>query len=85
MPAKTKWELEAEREAAVLIDVKNYCDEHPASPAARTHPRVMIRGSTYIALLGSTLEHGIAGIGGTVRAALRAFDVQYQNAPRSSR
>lgn len=39
----------------------------------------MVRGRSVIALLGSTLEDGIAGIGSTVAAALRAFDVQYSN------
>ncbi|MDQ6861841.1 MAG: hypothetical protein M3032_11880 [Verrucomicrobiota bacterium] len=37
----------------------------------------MLRGHSWIALLGSTLQDGIAGIGNTVRAALRAFDSQY--------
>ena len=37
----------------------------------------MARGGNWIALLGSTLEDGIAGIGNTVQTALRAFDAQY--------
>ncbi|MFL6569904.1 MAG: hypothetical protein ACJ8HQ_11845 [Chthoniobacterales bacterium] len=44
----------------------------------------MLRGKSWIALLGSTLQDGIAGIGGTVRAALRAFDVQYTTAKHRS-
>ena len=45
----------------------------------------MIRGRSCVALLGSTLQDGIVGIGGTIEAALRAFDVQYSNSvkPRS--
>jgi hypothetical protein len=66
----------------VLDEVRRYCEEHPRSPAAVRHPRVMQRGSTYVALLGSTLEDGIAGLGGSVEAALHAFDLQYLNALR---
>jgi len=45
----------------------------------------MIRGSSCIALLGATLQDGIAGIGASVDAALRAFDLQYSNSPRRPR
>ena len=31
----------------------------------------------FVALLGPTIEEGIAGFGDSVRAALRAFDAQY--------
>jgi len=36
-----------------------------------------IRGRTFVALLGPTIEEGIAGFGDSVQAALRAFDTQY--------
>jgi hypothetical protein len=68
-----------------IADVERYCRSHPRSPSAVRRPRVMLRGHTYVALLGSTLEEGIAGIGGTVEAALRAFDVQYLNTLRPPR
>jgi hypothetical protein len=77
---------ETEEEEQVRAEVERYCREHPRSPSAVRRPRVMIRGSSFIALLGSTLQDGIAGIGGSVEAALRAFDVQYGNSlkpPRS--
>ena len=64
---------------AGLVEMEIYCEQHPRSPAAIRRPRIMIRGSTWVALLGSSLEDGIAGLGGTVPAALRAFDVQYSN------
>lgn len=62
----------------------SYCEEHPRSHAAMRRPRIMSRGKLWIALLGSTLEDGVAGIGPTVEAALRAFDVQYENILKSS-
>ena len=62
-----------------------YCEEHPRSPAATRRPRIMSRGKLWIALLGSTLEDGIAGIGPTVETALHAFDVRYKNTLKSSR
>ena len=36
-----------------------------------------MRRQLWIALLGPSVEEGIIGIGSTVQAALRAFDVQY--------
>ena len=35
------------------------------------------RGKIWIVLLGNTVEEGVAGFGGSVEAALRAFDAQY--------
>lgn len=66
-------------------ELERYCKEHPRSPSAVRRPRVMIRGRNCVALLGSTLEDGIAGIGSSVRAALRAFDVQYSNSLKPPR
>ena len=76
---------EAEREAAALAEAARYCRLHPRSPAAVRRPKVMIRGRSFIALLGSTLEDGIAGIGSSVEGALSAFDVQYSNRLRPPR
>ncbi|HMJ05825.1 MAG TPA: hypothetical protein VK474_06170 [Chthoniobacterales bacterium] len=70
---------DTDRTTEALAEMERYCEKHPRSPAAARRPRIMLRGSTCIALLGSTLEDGIAGIGSTVAAALRAFDVQYNN------
>ncbi len=58
-------------------EVERYCAEHPRSPAAVRRPKVMRRGLAFVALLGSTLEDGIAGIGNTVPQALFEFDQQY--------
>src|SRR5436190_21937810 len=54
-----------------------YRAAHPGSPAAVRQPRLFVRGELWIALLGRSVEEGIVGIGPTVEAALRAFDVQY--------
>lgn len=82
---RTTRQADLEAEAAAAAEVERYCEEHPGSPAAVRRPKVMIRGRSFVALLGSTLEDGIAGIGSTVRAALRAFDVQYLNSLRRPR
>lgn len=50
---------------------------HCGSPSAVSRPRLFIRSGLWIALLGPSVEEGIVGIGSTVEAALRAFDVQY--------
>jgi hypothetical protein len=66
-----------------MAEFKRYCGDHPRSPAAVRRPKLMIRGSCCVALLGSTLQDGIAGIGGTAQAALRAFDSEYRNSRRA--
>ena len=71
--------------AEAMAEMQRYCEEHPRSPSAVRRPRVMIRGRNCVALLGSTLEDGIAGIGTSVRAALRAFDLQYLNSLKPPR
>lgn len=68
--------------AAADAEMAAYCEEHPRSPSASIRPKLMRRGQVWIALFGSTLEEGIAGIGHTIQSALRAFDVQYRNATR---
>ncbi len=54
-----------------------YRAAHPGSPSAVRQPRLFVRGQLWIALLGPSVEEGIVGIGPTVEAALRAFDMQY--------
>ncbi len=71
------------RKPAAAAELDRYCAAHPRSPSAVRRPQIMLRGKSWVALLGSTLEDGIAGIGGTVGAALRAFDVQYRNSFKS--
>ena len=82
---RTTRQADASAEAAAAAEVERYCSEHPRSPAAVRRPKVMIRGRSFVALLGSTLEDGIAGIGTSVRAALRAFDIQYLNSLKPPR
>jgi len=60
-----------------IQEMERYCLAHPNSPAAIRHPRLSIRGQTFVALLGPSIEEGISGFGDTVQAALRAFDLQY--------
>ena len=68
---------DAQQNGLANAELERYCEEHPRSPSALRRPRVMLRGPRCIALLGTTLEDGIAGIGSTVTDALRAFDVEY--------
>jgi len=63
--------------ATAMDQMEIYCMAHPGSPTAVRRPRLFVRGDLWIALLGPSVEQGIVGIGSTVRAALRAFDVQY--------
>jgi hypothetical protein len=56
---------------------QSYCQAHPGSPSAVRRPQLSSRGDLWIALLGSSVEKGIVGIGPSVEAALRAFDAQY--------
>jgi len=66
-----------DRTLAAMQEMERYCAAHPNSPVAIRHPRLSIRGRTFVALLGPSIEGGIAGFGDTVSAALRAFDLQY--------
>lgn len=66
-------------------EVIRYCAAHPRSPSAACRPRLLFRNDLWIALVGLDLEGGIVGIGSTVAAALRAFDVQYVTRLRSPR
>ncbi len=58
-------------------EMELYCAAHWGSPSAVRRPRLFIRTGLWVALLGSSVEEGIVGIGATVAAALRAFDAQY--------
>ena len=81
-----KFDRETEAaEAEASLEMARYCQEHPRSPTAVRRPRLMLRGRSWVALLGYTLQDGIAGIGSSVQAALRAFDVQYANSLRPPR
>jgi hypothetical protein len=67
----------ADQTLAAMQEMERYCAAHPGSPAALRRPGLSIRGRTFVALLGPTIEEGIAGFGDSVQAALRAFDTQY--------
>jgi hypothetical protein len=71
--------------AAAQVEMERYCAEHPRSPTAARRPKLLLRGRSWVALLGTTLQDGVAGIGGSVVAALQAFDVQYLNSIKSPR
>lgn len=54
----------------------------PGSPSAVRSPMLTHRCGVWVALLGRNVREGIAGMGPSVEAALRAFDVQYHSALR---
>ena len=66
--------------AQIVDRMERYCADHPHSPSAVRRPELSQRRRTFVALLGRNLQSGIAGIGNTVEAALRAFDLQYLRA-----
>lgn len=74
---------------AASSEMTRYCTDHPRSPSAVRKPKLILRGRSVVALLGYTIQDGVAGIGSDVAAALRDFDRQYlrarepQNAPRA--
>ena len=63
--------------AAATEQMELYCKARPGSPSAVRRPQLCFRGELWIAVLGPSVEEGIVGIGASVVAALRAFDVQY--------
>jgi hypothetical protein len=63
--------------AAATEQMELYCGARPGSPSAVRRPQLFFRGELWIAVLGPSVEEGIVGIGPTIVAALRAFDVQY--------
>jgi hypothetical protein len=67
---------------SAMQEMERYCTAHPNSPVAIRHPRLSIRGRTFVALLGPAIEEGISGFGDSVEAALRAFDPQYSRSLR---
>lgn len=75
----SKRELEI---ASALERAALYFVAHPGSPSAVRSPKLFRRCGVWVALLGRNLREGIAGMGPTVEAALRAFDVHYLNALR---
>ena len=60
-----------------LERMESYCAAHPDSPSAVRRPSLSIRSGLWIALLGPSVGEGIVGIGYSVEAALRAFDIRY--------
>jgi hypothetical protein len=62
---------------APIEQMELYCAAHPGSPSAVRGPKLFFRSDLWVAVLGPSVEEGIVGIGSTVAAALRAFDVQY--------
>ena len=71
-----------DRTLTAMQEMERYFAARPNSPAAIRHPQLSIRGRTFIALLGPSIEEGIAGFGDTVQGALRAFDLQYSRSLR---
>ena len=54
-----------------------YCKAYPRGPAAVRRPRLLRDAHNWIAILGPSVNQGIVGTGGTVEAALHAFDENF--------
>lgn len=67
----------ADKTRSAMERMELYCLAHPGSPSAVRRPQLLVRGEVWIALLGTSIDEGIAGFGNMVEAALRAFDAQY--------
>lgn len=52
----------------------------PGSPSAVRRPRLLFQSGKWTALLGDSMQNGIAGSGNTVEEALSAFDSHYLDA-----
>ena len=76
-PLPTGKNQPADTTRAAMQRMELYCMAHPGSPSAVRRPRLLVRDAVWIALLGPSIEEGIAGFGNMVEAALRAFDAQY--------
>ena len=66
-----------DRTPDAMREFERYCETHSNGPAAVRRPKLLLRGKTYIVLLGNSVANGIVGLGTTVSSALRAFDLQY--------
>ena len=60
-----------------LERMESYCAAHPGSPSAVHRLSLSICNGLWIALFGPSVGEGIVGIGYSVEAALRAFDIRY--------
>ena len=67
---------------AATVHMELYCVARPSSPTAVRRPHLSIKSGVWVALLGESVQEGIAGFGATVEAALAAFDKQYLKSTR---
>lgn len=68
---------ELNKTALTVREMDSYFIKHPGSPSAVRHPHLYLEGATFVALLGPNVAEGIVGLGMTIEAAFRAFDLQY--------
>ena len=58
-------------------EMEDYCMLYPSTPAAVRRPRISRLRGTWVALLGPSIDDGIAGFGADISAALEAFNRNY--------
>lgn len=73
---------EPSKTALTVREMDSYFMRHPGSPAAVRRPHLYVAGATFVALLGPNIQEGIVGLGMTIEAAFRAFDLEYLKGPR---
>ena len=76
---------EPDQSTAASDRMEHYCSTHPTSPSAMRRPQLLVYGGMCVALLGASIEEGIAGFGDNIDAALRAFDDHYLHIMRPLR
>ena len=55
-------------------DAERFLKRNARTPAARLRPHIGISGSTWMAMIGKSVQHGLVGFGHTPRRALHAFN-----------
>jgi len=69
---------------AIKLDVEEFLENHPGSPAARLRPRMGMVGDLWLAFVGPKLHRGATGLGQTPRDALKDFNQHFMEPVISS-
>jgi hypothetical protein len=68
----------------IKMDVEEFLENHPRSPAARLRPRMGMVGDIWLAFIGAEVRKGAGGLGHTPRDALRDFNRHFMEPVISS-
>jgi len=68
----------------IKMDVEEFLESHPRSPAARLRPRMGMVGDIWLAFIGANVRKGASGLGHTPCDALRDFNRHFMEPVISS-